>query len=103
MTTNVTVTKWIEEMKALLNPDKIVWITGEEAQLEALREEACSTGEMLKLNEEKLPGCYLHRTRPNDVARVEDRTLIFLQLNLIIRKLSMGNIYSRVTGCWEPR
>ena len=57
MTTNVTVTKWIEEMKTLLNPDKIVWITGEEAQLEALREEACATGEMLKLNEEKLPGC----------------------------------------------
>ncbi|MBQ3075310.1 MAG: phosphoenolpyruvate carboxykinase, partial [Clostridia bacterium] len=76
MTTNATVTKWIEEMKALLNPDKIVWITGEEAQLEALREEACATGEMLKLNEEKLPGCYLHRTRPNDVARVEDRTFI---------------------------
>ncbi|MBR2616500.1 MAG: hypothetical protein IKC69_07475 [Clostridia bacterium] len=76
MTTNVTVNKWIEEMKALLTPDQIVWITGEEAQLEALREESVRTGEMLKLNEEKLPGCYLHRTRPNDVARVEDRTFI---------------------------
>ncbi len=76
MTNNVTVNQWLQEMKALLNPDKIVWITGEESQLEALREEACSTGEMLKLNEEKLPGCYLHRTKPNDVARVEDRTFI---------------------------
>ena len=63
MTTNATVTKWIEEMKALLNPDKVVWITGDEAQLEALREEAVKTGELEKLNEEKLPGCYLHRTR----------------------------------------
>ncbi|MBR7165476.1 MAG: phosphoenolpyruvate carboxykinase, partial [Clostridia bacterium] len=76
MTTNATVTKWIEEMKALLNPDKVVWITGDEAQLEALREEAVKTGELEKLNEEKLPGCYLHRTRQNDVARVEDRTFI---------------------------
>ncbi len=76
MTTNATVLKWIEEMKALLNPDKIEWITGEEAQLEALREEACASGELLKLNEEKLPGCYLHRTKQNDVARVEDRTFI---------------------------
>ena len=57
-------------------PDAIVWIDGSEAQLEALRAEACSTGEMIKLNEEKLPGCYLHRTAVNDVARVEDRTFI---------------------------
>ena len=41
-----------------------------------LRAEACSTGEMIKLNEEKLPGCYLHRTAVNDVARVEGRTFI---------------------------
>ena len=45
-------------------------------QLEALRAEACSTGEMIKLNEEKLPGCYLHRTAVNDVARVEGTTFI---------------------------
>ena len=42
----------------------------------ALRAEACETGEMIKLNQEKLPGCYLHRTAVNDVARVEDRTFI---------------------------
>ena len=76
MTTNATVQKWIEEMKTLLNPDNIVWITGEEDQLEALRKEACESGELIKLNEEKLPGCYLHRTKTNDVARVEDRTFI---------------------------
>jgi len=76
MTKNQAVLNWLEEMKALCNPEKIVWITGEEAQLEALREEACATGEMIKLNQEKLPGCYYHRTAENDVARVEDRTFI---------------------------
>ena len=73
MTNNIHVTKWIDEMAAMTQPDKIVWIDGSEAQAEALRAEACSTGEMIKLNQEKLPGCYLHRTDPLDVARVEDR------------------------------
>ena len=75
-TTNPTVLAWIEDMKALLTPDNVVVIDGSEEQLEALRAEAVSTGEMIKLNEEKLPGCYYHRTKPNDVARVEDRTFI---------------------------
>ena len=76
MTNNKTVLSWIDEMKALVNPDQVVWIDGSEEQLEALRKEACETGEMIQLNQEKLPGCYYHRTAPNDVARVEDRTLI---------------------------
>ena len=76
MTKNASVLAWIDEMKALVNPDQVVWIDGSEEQLEALRAEACSTGEMIKLNEEKLPGCYLHRTAVNDVARVEGRTFI---------------------------
>ena len=76
MTQNKSVLNWIENMKELVTPDNVVWITGEESQLEDLRKEACTTGEMIKLNEEKLPGCYLHRTAVNDVARVEDRTFI---------------------------
>ncbi len=76
MTTNVTVNQWIKEVTELLSPDKIVWITGEEEQLEGLRKTAVASGELIKLNEELLPGCYLHRTRQNDVARVEDRTFI---------------------------
>lgn len=76
MTKNPNVLKWIDEMKALVKPDKVVWIDGSEEQLEALRAEACSTGEMYKLNQEQLPGCYLHRTDPNDVARVENQTFI---------------------------
>ena len=76
LTQNKSMLAWLDEMTALLKPDQIVWIDGSEEQLEGLRKEACSTGEMIKLNEEKLPGCYLHRTKPNDVARVEARTFI---------------------------
>ena len=76
MTNNKTVLKWLDEVKELVSPDKVVWIDGSEEQLEGIRKEAVESGEMIKLNEEKLPGCYLHRTRPNDVARVEDRTFI---------------------------
>ncbi|MDD2361505.1 MAG: phosphoenolpyruvate carboxykinase (GTP) [Oscillospiraceae bacterium] len=76
MTKNRSVLSWIDEMKNLVRPERVVWINGSEEQLEALREEACKTGEMEKLNQEKLPGCYLHRTAINDVARVEHRTFI---------------------------
>ena len=76
MTNNKTVLKWLEEMQELLKPEKVVWIDGSDEQREELRAEAVKTGELFKLNEEKLPGCYLHRTNPNDVARVEDRTFI---------------------------
>ena len=76
MTNNKYVLSWIEEMAAMTQPDKIVWIDGTDAQAEALRAEACSTGEIIKLNEELLPNCYLHRTAVNDVARVEGRTYI---------------------------
>jgi len=76
MTNNKSVLAWLDEMKALLTPDEVVWIDGSEEQLESLRAQACSTGELIKLNQEKLPGCYLHRTAVNDVARVEDRTFI---------------------------
>ena len=76
MTNNASILNWLEDKKALLKPDQVVWIDGSEAQLEALRAEACQTGEIIKLNQEKLPGCYLHRTAVNDVARVEGRTFI---------------------------
>ncbi len=76
LTTNKSILEWIKEKADLVKPDKIVWIDGSKEQIEALRAEACSTGEMIKLNDELLPECYLHRTKPNDVARVEDRTLI---------------------------
>lgn len=76
LTKNPNVNKWVDEMIALTKPDQVVWIDGSEDQLNDLRREACETGEMIALNPEKLPGCLYHRTKPNDVARVEDRTFI---------------------------
>ena len=76
LTKNQAVLDWIDQQVALTKPDQVIWIDGSEAQLEQLRQEACATGEMYKLNQEKLPGCYLHRSDPTDVARVESRTFI---------------------------
>ncbi|NLY42730.1 MAG: phosphoenolpyruvate carboxykinase (GTP) [Clostridiaceae bacterium] len=76
MTSNKVVLQWLDEMVALTKPDKVVWIDGSEEQLNELRKEALATGELIELNQDKLPGCYLHRAAENDVARVEDRTFI---------------------------
>ena len=76
MTNNKVLLDWIDQMQQITKPDNIVWIDGSEKQLEQLRAEACSTGELVKLDQQKLPGCYYHRTDPSDVARVEDRTFI---------------------------
>ena len=81
LTKNPNVNKWVDEMVALTKPDKVVWIDGSQEQLDALTDEVCALPEgdrdkMYRLNEEKLPGCLYHRTLPNDVARVEDRTFI---------------------------
>ena len=76
LTKNPSVLSWLDERISLLSPDKIVWIDGSQVQIDALRAEAVSTGELMKLNEDKLPDCYLHRTAVNDVARVEGRTFI---------------------------
>ncbi len=76
LTGNRDVLDWIDMMAAMTRPAQVVWIDGSETQLCALRAQAVASGELEKLSEEKLPGCYLHRTAPNDVARVEDRTFI---------------------------
>jgi len=73
---NKHITDWIEGLAARLKPNKIVWIDGSEAQIEELRELAINEGSMIRLSEQKLPNCFLHRTDPDDVARVEDRTFI---------------------------
>jgi phosphoenolpyruvate carboxykinase (GTP) len=76
LTTNPHVTQWIDRCIDLCKPDKVVWIDGSEEQLETLRQEAFGTGELIELNQEKLPGCVYHRSALNDVARVESRTYI---------------------------
>ena len=87
MTNNKYVLDWINEMAEMTQPDNIVWIDGSEEQAEALRAQACATGEMIKLNQDLLPNCYLHRTAVNDVARVEHRTFICTS-----KKEDAGNI-----------
>ena len=76
LTQNPHVLQWIDRCTALCKPDEVVWIDGSEEQLEALRQEAFGTGELIRLNQEKLPGCVYHRSAVNDVARVESRTFI---------------------------
>ena len=71
-TKNRAVLDWIADMAAMTQPDQMVWIDGSQEQIDALRAQACATGELEKLNEELLPDCYLHRTAVNDVARVEE-------------------------------
>ena len=75
-TTNKKVLEFVQSRVDLCKPDEVVWITGEEAQYDALTKEAIASGEMIELNQKTLPGCLLHRTKPNDVARVEGRTFI---------------------------
>ena len=76
MTKNKKVLEYVESVQKLCNPDNVVWIDGSEKLYNKLTEEALATGELIKLNDELLPGCYLHRTAVNDVARVEGRTFI---------------------------
>ena len=98
LTTNKSILEWIKEKAELVNPDKIVWIDGSKEQIEALRAEACATGEIIKLNDELLPECYLHRTKPNDVARVEDRTLICTPTE---EEAGPTNHWMEPTACYE--
>ena len=73
---NPQVIKWVEETAAHGRPEQIYWCDGSEAEKESLTRAAVAAGILLQLNPEKLPGCYLHRSNPNDVARVEQCTFI---------------------------
>jgi len=73
---NGHVATWVRDMAALTEPDRIFWCDGSEAERDHLYAEAVRTGVLVKLNQEKLPGCYYHRSAPNDVARVEQCTFI---------------------------
>ncbi|MCL2556632.1 MAG: phosphoenolpyruvate carboxykinase (GTP) [Firmicutes bacterium] len=76
LTKNKQVLKFVDESAKLLNPSEIIWIDGSKEQLNTIRNKCLKTGELIELNQEIMPGCYLHRSAVNDVARVEDRTFI---------------------------
>jgi phosphoenolpyruvate carboxykinase (GTP) len=73
---NPHVRRWVEEMAALCQPDALYWCDGSDAERKALCEQGVEDGTFIRLSQEKLPGCYLHRSNPNDVARSEHLTFI---------------------------
>ncbi|MBI4218477.1 MAG: phosphoenolpyruvate carboxykinase (GTP) [Elusimicrobia bacterium] len=71
--------QWVREMARMARPEKIVWIDGSEEEKKKLEEEAVQSGELVRLNPKKLPGCFYHRSDPSDVARSENLTYICTQ------------------------
>ena len=76
LTRSAELVQWVEEMARMTKPDRVVWCDGSDEEKHRLTEEAVSKGVLLPLNQQKLPGSYLHRSNPNDVARVEQLTFI---------------------------
>ncbi len=79
-TRNPALIAWINSQIQLCQPDQVHWCDGSEAERAALTEQAVGQGILVRLNQEKLPGCYYHRSKPNDVARVEQCTFICTQM-----------------------
>jgi len=78
-TSNKAVLAWVEEMAKHCKPDRVYWCKGSKAERKALTSEAVEKGVLIKLNQKRLPGCYYHRSNPNDVARVEQSTFICIE------------------------
>jgi phosphoenolpyruvate carboxykinase (GTP) len=76
MSQNAAVERWVAEIADRTKPDAVVWCDGSETEKERLTQEAVRRGELIPLNPQKLPGCYLHRSHPSDVARTEHLTFI---------------------------
>jgi phosphoenolpyruvate carboxykinase (GTP) len=73
---NESVRQWVEECARLCAPDRVAWCEGSEGERKALLKQGAQEGVLIELNQQKLPGCYLHRSNPNDVARTEQLTFI---------------------------
>ena len=76
ITSNKAILNWVAETAQLCAPERIHWCDGSEAERALLTEQAVASGILIPLNQQKRPGCYLHRSNPNDVARVEQCTFI---------------------------
>src|SRR5688572_16370772 len=68
--------KWVKEIAALTTPDQIVYCDGSAEEGERITRECVASGELIELNQKKMPGCYLHRSASHDVARTEHLTFI---------------------------
>lgn len=73
---NARLNAWVEECAALCRPDGVRWCDGSDAEYQQLVEGMLADGTLQALNQREYPGCYLHRSHPNDVARVENLTFI---------------------------
>src|SRR5438874_12391732 len=73
---NKAVLDWVQSVAQLTKPENIFWCDGTKAEKDFLLAEAQRQGVVQKLNEQKVPRSYLHRSNPNDVARVEQFTFI---------------------------
>ncbi|CRZ34836.1 phosphoenolpyruvate carboxykinase (GTP) [Herbinix hemicellulosilytica] len=102
---------WVEEMAKMCQPDQIYWCDGSQEENDRLLKEMVDSGMAIPLNQEKRPGCYLFRSHPSDVARVEERTFIASKsqddagptnnwINPDELKETMTNLY---TGCMKGR
>ena len=76
MTEHKRLKKWVDECAKLCQPDQVFWVDGSAEEKQRLEDQAVANGEVIRLNQELLPGCLYHRTAPNDVARTEDLTFI---------------------------
>jgi phosphoenolpyruvate carboxykinase (GTP) len=76
LSTNRHLLRWIEKMVALTTPAAVHWVDGSQEEYDTLCAELVAAGTFTKLNEDLWPGCFLARSDPGDVARVEDRTFI---------------------------
>jgi phosphoenolpyruvate carboxykinase (GTP) len=75
-TNNQLLLSWVGDMTNLCEPDQVHWCNGSKQERDQMLAEAVRQGVLIKLNQDKLPGCYYHRSNPNDVARVEQATFI---------------------------
>jgi phosphoenolpyruvate carboxykinase (GTP) len=73
---NLHVQKWVKDVASLCQPDEVFWCDGSDEEKEELTRIAFKCGDLIPLNQEKLPGCYLHRSALNDVARTENLTFV---------------------------
>ncbi|HEY2342675.1 MAG TPA: phosphoenolpyruvate carboxykinase, partial [Chthoniobacteraceae bacterium] len=76
---NPALAEWVEKTRVHCEADRVFWCDGSEEEKEHLTRLAVAQGVLIELNQEKLPGCYYHRSNPNDVARVEQCTYICTQ------------------------
>ncbi|MGI5902248.1 MAG: phosphoenolpyruvate carboxykinase (GTP) [Desulfitobacteriia bacterium] len=108
---NEELQRWVDEVRKMCQPDKIYWCDGSQEEYDRLLQEMVASGVAIPLNQEKRPGCYLFRSHPSDVARVEDRTFIASRrkedagptnnwIDPVELKKTMTELY---TGCMKGR